>query len=92
MQRKKRNDNCFDPNGFVVHLNPLNLSNIKFARYDGIRVICETPEPLDCVLFHELVHAFHNLLGRNQSKEIKALNYFYGDNELKHIWVNLENN
>ena len=85
MENTNKKDNCFYNKKFTIYISP-NDPNIKFARYDGQGVICGTPEPLDCVLFHELVHAFHHLIGRNQKGNINALNYFYGDSELKNIW------
>ena len=89
LSKEDKQRNFFRRRDFVIYVFPDN-QNIKFARYDGRNVICGTPEPLDCVLFHELVHAFHHLIGRNQSKETNALNYFYGDNELKNIWEKFE--
>ena len=56
---KNRKDNYFYGKKFTIYVSPNDLSNIKFARYDGRHVICGAPEILDCVLFHELVHAFH---------------------------------
>ena len=85
LSKKDQQRNFFRHRDFVIYVLP-NDPNIKFARYDGQGVICGTPEPLDCVLFHELVHAFHHLIGRNQKGNINALNYFYGDSELKNIW------
>ena len=83
---KNRKDNYFYGKKFTIYLSPNDLSNIKFARYDGRNVICGTPEHLDCVLFHELVHSFHYLIGRNQSKKTEVLDYFYGYSEVKEIW------
>lgn len=64
-----RSDNYFHDGEFTIYFSPNDLSNIKFARYNNRCIMCGTPESLDCVLFHELVHAFHYFIRRNQYKE-----------------------
>ena len=84
-EEEKSND-CFDRGDLIVYLMISDLSNIKFARYAEQHVICGKPEPLDCVLFHELVHALHYLMRRNGSGKTNALDYFYGHSEIKQKW------
>ncbi len=83
---KRKKDNCFNPNNFTIYLAPSHVSDIRLSRYDGKKVGYDCMETLDTALFHELLHVFHKLIGRNQSGGTSALDYFYGDSEIKQIW------
>ena len=81
-----KKDNNFNSKNFTIYLAPEYISDIKLSRYDGKNVVYDCTETLDTVLFHELIHAFHKLIGRNSEKQTNALDYFYGDSEIKQIW------
>ncbi len=83
---KLKKDNNFDPQNFIIYLAPSHVPDIRLSRYDGKNVSYDCPETLDTALFHELLHVFHKLVGRNQSGGTSALDYFYGDSEIKQIW------